>query len=254
MESFVLANFQGNTEYDAGYVSSGLHVWHVLRRPVDSTEISWDLESAVGKFPNPESGKDSLEAVFSYLGSGNDVFRAAGNATLACGTNPSTRLYSGASYTSAQSVKSSVAFERIRESGGNVLLDVFVTPEQALTFPTAGDTADVDMANSLSWDVRSQACIDTVIGLYSLNAGASFDTLFVGASNSGTFSWTPTVIDSDYVVRLISHDDAGGTGISESGVFRVMDRTAPSTTSDLFVEFIAQTSVILTWTAPGDDG
>jgi hypothetical protein len=254
-EYFLLANHQGNTGFDAKYVGTGLFVWHVLRSPGNDLERAWDLESAVGKFTggvrDPVAGEDSLEADSTYAGSGNDFMTSLG---VSCGTNPGTALHSGELWSSDQSDTTSIGIENVRQdSNGDILVDVFFTPKQGLTHPLAGDTVSVELPNTITWATRDSACIDTVVGLLSDDGGSSFDTLFVDLANSGSYSWTPTAIDSEYVVRLVSHDKTGGTGTSESGIFRVADRVAPSNVTNLLVEFVSQTSVGLTWTAPGDD-
>jgi hypothetical protein len=256
VESFVLADFQCGNSFAAKYGGSGLLFWHVLR-DITGAYLSWDLESAVGKFtggnPDPASGKDPLEQSAAHLGSGADFF--VDTANCACGTNPSTALYSGAAYTSAQSVKSSIALESIREdANGDVLLDFFVTPRQRITHPVGGETLAQSLADTIRWSVREHTCIDSVLVLLSDDGGASFDTLDIDTENVGSFVWTPSQTGSLYIARILSHDEADNSAFSESDTFAVTDQTVPGGVDDLAIDFEGNTGIVLSFTAPGDDG
>ena len=239
-QSFLLANHQGNNPYNAKYLGMGLLIWH------RSQNYFWDLERAAGKFdstgvcqldynsPDPVVGQDLLENCSSYKGSSADFFDGQSKTAFECSTNPHTFLYETYyQYYSPQSVSTSVAFENIhRDTNGDMLVDVFVTPKQSVTAPNGGEYLTVAHATNVQWSVRSAACIDSVAIAVSQNGGGDYSTVASGLSNAGQYSWTPLWPGSQYRVRVRSYDEAGGTGNDESNAnFTVR----PNPVSDLAV-------------------
>jgi hypothetical protein len=141
-QSFLLVNQQGTTRWDAKYGNRGLLIWHVLG---PAPYRAWDLESADGKYvvvngdqdrsqPDPIAGKDRIELMASWLGSGADFYDGANaqdghdDDRFTPDTNPQTDLYTGspARYSAPQSVATSLSFENIRRdpATGDMLVDI----------------------------------------------------------------------------------------------------------------------------------
>lgn len=214
---FALTNHQG-TGFDAKYTGTGLLVWHV--RP----DVFYDCESAYGKFdnigpsqtPNPVSGKDLLEYDYTRLGDPEDFFDGSPG-SLSCSTNPHTYLYTGENPTNqaAQSVPTWLTLTNIAVSGTDVVLDIYQTP-QNVTAPNGSEVKAVGQATNVTWEVRSNACVSGVDVELSTNSGSSFGDLAPAQSNSGTYSWTPSVLGTANRVRVVSKNGSTTIGTDDS--------------------------------------
>ncbi len=259
-QSYMLANYQQLTPYDTKFQNKGLLVWHILEG------LAWDLESAAGKFvktadcvldpnqPDPVAGKDLIEACVSYSGSWNDFYDGTNHTVLGCNTNPNTNAYAS-DFCHPQSVAEPVAFDNIRrEANGDMLVDIYVTPAQRVTAPNGTEVIAEHQPYTITWAVRSSACVSSVDLLLSSNGGASYAPLATGLSNTGSYVWTPDGTGSQYRIQVKSYGSGGGSGTDASDAnFTVADVTPPSAITNL-APTMGRVHSVVTWTAPGDDG
>ncbi len=77
------------------------------------------------------------------------------------------------------------------------------------------------------------------------------------AGSAQSVTITPLLEGTQYYFALVSHDDAGNPSPLSNVVMATpgeQDTTPPADVVDLAVESVADSSITLTWTAPGDDG
>lgn len=226
-QHFMMVNLQ-ETGRDVRLGNSGLLFWHFLEdrgtsgAAWDST--AWDLESAAGKFryeggnriADPVAGLDSLEREGCFEGSGADFFDGVADTVFSAITNPNTNLYDS-TYAGTQSVVSSISFENIRQDGSDMLVDVYVTPTQTVTYPDGGETIAAGSSFTVTWQVRAQASVDSVDILLSSNGGQAFQTtLAKGVSNTGSRSVTSTTLGSQCRIRILSYNGSAVVGSDDS--------------------------------------
>ena len=262
-----LTNYQGNNAFDAKYGGQGLLAWHGTRVGGWS-ESSWymnvfDLESALGKFTggaaDPVSGRDALEADKTFVGSGDDFWGRSGKDWFTATSNPNTNVYARAQYTlphAPQDSATSVAFENIRRDSitGDMIVDVFLTPKQFVTWPNGGEQLSEGAADTIRWAVRPYANIISVDLYVKPDSSAAYVLISSGQANSGAFVWTPSGTGTHFRVKVVSHDAAGGVGEDESDQeFSVQDVVPPAAVSDLSVDGYGRHTLTVVWTAPGDD-
>lgn len=247
-QSYVLVNHQGANPYDARYDGTGLLIWHRAAVNGAFTNV-FDLESAAGKFtsgaPNPQSGKDPLEADSLFAGSGADFWGGA-NANFDRLSNPSTAAYLSVAASATQDSTTAVAFENIHVDAvtGDMIVDVFLTPKQYLTGPAPGDTVIEGVPAQVTWAVRSRAGIDSV-RIVTVSEG---DTTLVagGLPNTGSYWWTPGDISGSCKLQLISCGPAGAGG-RDSRTLTVR----PAGVDDVSAQ-VGKYTAVIRFTAPGE--
>jgi hypothetical protein len=107
----------------------------------------------------------------------------------------------------------------------------------------------------ISWNTDEPATSQVEYGFTSQYGGAS-DANTTPTQNH-SIKLTGLSSDAIYNFRAVSVDAAGNTGYSANGAFTTEgapDTTPPSNINDLKTSNITQSSVDLTWTAPGNDG
>lgn len=220
-QSFVLVHHGGHTSYDAKYAGSGVLVWHVRPGDTGGADRAWDLESAAGRglagASDPIDGRDPLEADVLGLGSAADFF-TGGALVLSGATNPASRLYDDAGISNREVRRSGVSIENLRTdpTSGDRLVDVYVTPSQALLAPLGGETVAVGDTVAVRWGVRASAEVASVDVLLSRDGGATWSPLASGRPNDGAFAWVADAPGQALRVRVASRDPDGNVGFSES--------------------------------------
>lgn len=225
-QSFVLAHHGARSRYALDDGGTGLHVWHVRRDISGRTMIAWDLESAAGRRSGPAppdaiTGLDPLEADPFALGSGEDFFRAGGPDAFSALTNPASGLYASDARLAPESLESGVAIENLRTDGasGDLVVDVWVTPAQAIEPPPPGPHALGDTI-ALRWRPRPSADVATV-RVELLREDGHARTLGEDLANSGAFAWVADEAGASLRWRLTSRDARGAEGVRTSAAFGV---------------------------------
>jgi len=230
-QRFALAWHGGTTPYDARYGGAGLIAWHVLR-DAEGRELRWDVESARGRWlngqPDAVAGRDALEADPLESGSVADLFVPGAATVLDARSNPSSRLYPDDDFKLPETLPSGVAVERLRwdSASGDVLVDVWVTPAQALLAPTAGERLTLGDPLVVRWQPRASAEVIAVDLDLSLDDGGSWTPLASGLTNSGEWQGVASTPSAAARVRVRSRDAAGVEGLRVSGAFAI-DGPAP---------------------------
>jgi hypothetical protein len=236
---FFLVNHQASS-YDVKYGASGLLIWHILEQPPPfGQRLAWDLEAAGGKrtagIPDPACGQDLLEEPGSYYGTGADLFNEPnGKTAFGPATNPNTFLYSAFSYTSCQTVPTSISFENIERDAatGNMLVDVYLEPIQFVTFPDGGETLPSGNI-TVNWRWRDPAIsgISTVDVRFSADGGATWPLTDTGKPNTGSHTFTGLQAETNQArMQVISYDASGNASDMSNADFTVWNIVSASIT------------------------
>jgi len=226
---FIVANYQGaaSSIYDAKLLGTGLLVWHVL------PDRAWDLESAWGKRPGlGVAGRDTLESDWCYEGFAGDFFTDSPPPGLPMhvdfgpGTNPNTNLYSEDLYTSAQSVRTSVAIENIRRDpfSTDMLADIYLSPKQYVVTPNGGEFIASGQNVIVTWLRRDVAKITSVDVALSFDGGLSYPLVHSALPNTGSHDFGGLGGTSDRMrFRVTSHDSLAVASDVSDTTFAVWD-------------------------------
>ncbi|HTM57300.1 MAG TPA: Ig-like domain-containing protein [Candidatus Udaeobacter sp.] len=104
-------------------------------------------------------------------------------------------------------------------------------PVVALSSPNGGEVLAAGGTSSITWSASDNISVTSVDVAYSLDDGSNWNTVAVGAANSGSYSWSlPNTPSTTCRARVTAHDGAGNTTAAASASdFTIADQTAPLT-------------------------
>src|SRR5258706_11171497 len=108
-----------------------------------------------------------------------------------------------------------------------MLVDIYVPPAQRVTAPNGTEVIAEHQPYTITWAVRSSACVSSVDLLLSSNGGASYAPLATGLSNTGSYVWTPDGTGSQYRIQVKSYGSGGGAGTHAAPPHLTLARLTP---------------------------
>ena len=217
---FLLANHQGSSSsaFDAKYGGSGLLIWHMRNF------VFFDPELPDGRDGN---NRDRLEQNWCEYGDGEEDFGdgTTGKIHFSSTTNPTTNLLPSPFrfQVDPENVFSGVGIENIRQAGGgsayptDMIVDIYVNATQYVTAPNGAEVYPVGQPVSITWLKRDYASISSVDLHLSTNGGSTYaTTIGTGLSNTGSYSWTPTVLSTQNRIQLTGDDPSATNGVDAS--------------------------------------
>ena len=104
----------------------------------------------------------------------------------------------------------------------------FVVPTISFSQPIASDQLMAGTTFAVQWTASSENAVTNSVLNYSTDGGSTYAT--IDSSITGfTYNWdVPNILSSNIVLQLIATVNDGNTITEESGVFQIVDATAPS--------------------------
>jgi hypothetical protein len=101
----------------------------------------------------------------------------------------------------------------------------------AITAPKGGDYLQFGVPVDITWNpdaVKDTNLLGVTLQLW-VN-GAMHSTIVSNADNSGVYNWTPNVVSTNAVIRLVANDCAGASASDQTGAFTIWnaDNTIPA--------------------------
>ncbi|MFO7793134.1 MAG: C25 family cysteine peptidase, partial [Candidatus Saliniplasma sp.] len=120
-------------------------------------------------------------------------------------------------------------------------------PEVTVTSPNGGESFTAGTEESITWSTTAgDDPVDYVDLFYSVDTGASWDTIDSNVDDTGSYTWTvPNEDSSDCLVRVEAVDTAGRSGSDESDSTFTITGTPPASPQNLDVQHTGGDTTIL---------
>ncbi len=163
----------------------------------------------------------------------------------------------GASYTIRSRATDAAGQTETPAAGASFTFDT-TPPAVTLMAPNGGELWAGGQSHAITWtasDAVGLAPVPIALSV-SYDAGATWSVLAASLPNTGSFDWTPPVIDNNRVlVQVEAIDQAGNRGSDRSDMVFTLDSTTPAAPLNLVANPVSWTNAAgftVAWTNPPD--